>query len=207
MKKIIVLALVAVASITASAQMVRSTTEEKWFTPTEQPKPVVKSWNHSGCFVNTGIGGSFNSHDFDHLSGFGWELGWGYRWHIGYGVSWEVFKLGINVVNFDFSDALTASITTGIRYDSPRIAALGNRSIYGNFNIGYGILSDEDSDGGCAYEVGVGFKLTRKLSLGLVYQSYNCDYRIEKYGYGWSWHRDVTLNHGMFGVKVEWQFR
>lgn len=196
MKRIILATLAVFATLCGSAQIIRSTTSEQTLVRQEVKE---KSWNHSGLLVETGIG--LLSGDAD--SDFAWEFGWGYRWHISSGFSWEVFKLGFNVAPASFKETWDLGVTTGLRYDSPRIASLGDRSVFGNFSFGYGgtVLQDS-SEGGFKYEVGVGVKMTRNLSLSLFYQGNNDSYDYSDYGdYSWdaSW--------GMFGLKIEWQFR
>ena len=91
MKKIILVAICAIMSLGASAQIIRSTTSERTIIKKETPKKV-ESWNHSGFFFDTGIGVVAGDLDPD----FGWEFGMGYRWHIASGISWEIARLGYN---------------------------------------------------------------------------------------------------------------
>lgn len=197
MKKIIIATFMAFISLGMSAQIIRSTTNER----TVKIETPTNDWNHSGFFVNAGPG--FLTGDAD--SEFAVEAGWGYRWHISNGISWEVLRLGMDAAVSDFTETMNLRLTTGVRYDSPRIQALGNRSLYGGVFLGYGnrVASDYSGDGGFAYEIGAGVKLTRRLSLGLFYQGNSdkdCEFDYGGGGYG-------DLKWGMFGVKIEYQFR
>lgn len=200
MKRIILATLAVFATLCGSAQIIRSTTSEQTLVRQEVKE---KSWNHSGLLVETGIG--LLSGDAD--SDFAWEFGWGYCWHISSGFSWEVFKATFNVAPASFKETWDLGVTTGLRYDSPRIASLGDRSVFGNFSFGYGgtflnELDDADVCAGLKYEVGVGVKMTRNLSLSLFYQGDNVSYEFYN-------HNDYTVDAswGMFGLKIEWQFR
>lgn len=203
MKKFLIACMIACTALSGSAQIIRSTTSERTI-KVKPEAPKVLSWNHSGCFVNTGIGLLAG----DAPSDFAWELGWGYRWHIGSGVSWEVFRFGFNTGVSHFKDLFDLRITTGLRYDSPRIAGLGERSIYANFCFGYGgRVSPPDeicSYGGFVYEIGLGVKLTRKCSLGLIWQGNNDNFDVDLPMGGYV---SGDASWGMFGVKIEWQFR
>lgn len=204
MKKILLACLIAGTSLCGSAQIIRSTSSERTL-KVKTEEPVVKSWNHSGLFLNTGIGVLTGDADTD----FAWEFGWGYRWHITSGISWEVFRLGFDTGVSHFKDMFNLRFTTGVRYDTPRFDFLKGKSLYANFNLGYGIrpMADE-SEGGFVYEIGAGIKLNRKCSVGLFYQgnkdSYEYSYYIPRYGWEYE---DVDLNWGMFGIKIEYQFR
>lgn len=197
MKKLLIAATLVLTSLSGYAQIIRSTTSEVSLAP----KPVAeKTWNHSGFLVETGIGLLTGDADTD----FAWEVGWGYRWHIIEGFSWEIFKIGFNAGVSHFSDTFCLRFTTGLRYDTPRFDFLKDRSMYVNFNAGYGVrTSDYAGDGGFAWELGAGVKLTRKCSVGLFYQADSDKYTYSDYGYDDS----VTANWGMVGVRIEYQFR
>ena len=201
MKKIFLAALAGVTAMAASGQIIRSDASERTFAPVKPAAPVVKSWNHSGLFVNTGIGLLTGDADAD----FAWEAGWGYRWHIAAGVSWEVFRIGMNVGVSNFSETFDLRFTSGLRYDTPRFGFIGDRSFYATFCLGYGGLigADAGGDGGFVYEVGAGIKLTRKCSVGLFYQGD----REDSYYYDYRSGSDCDLKWGMLGVKIEYQFR
>lgn len=200
MKKLLMACLVACTAFGTSAQIIRSTTSEQTLV-TKQTVPTEKSWNHSGLFINTGVGVLTGDADTD----FAWELGWGYRWHVASGISWEVFRLGFNAGVSDFKETLNLRITTGLRYDTPRFDFLGNRSLFANFCLGYGgrPAAEYTGSGGFAWELGVGFKFNRKCSVSLIYQA-NSDNDIDiddYYGY------EYDLSWGMVGFKFEYQFR
>lgn len=194
MKKLLIAAICGVLSLGASAQIIRSTSSERIVTvKKETQKPVSESWNHSGWFFNTGIGVLAGDLDTD----FAWEVGTGYRLHIASGISWEVFRFGFNTGVSNFADILDMRFTTGIRYDTPRIKVLGNRPIYANFVCGYGFVPELE-EGGFVYEIGLGAKLSKHCSLGLIWQGNNATWEDDWYEYSADW--------GMFGAKIEYQF-
>lgn len=196
MKKFFLGCLIICTSFVSNAQKLETITSERTFT---MEAPKAPSWNHSGFFLNTGIG-VLAGDDVD--TDFGWEFGWGYRWHIASGVSWEVARLGFNVGVSNFKEMFDLRLTTGIRYDTPRFEALKGKSAYANFCFGYGFLMDSGEHGGFAYEIGAGIKLSRKCSVGLFWQG-----DAERFD-GYDWYDDTwTANWGVFGVKIEWQFR
>ncbi len=187
MKKLLIAAICGVLSLGASAQIIRSTSSERIVTVKESPKPVNESWNHSGFFFNTGIG---IMNDYWDETVAGWEFGLGYRWHISSGFSWEVIKLGFST-GLDYFEGISARFTTGFRYDTPRIEALGKRPIYASVGLGANVLADEGI-GGLAYEIGAGMKITRGFSVGLFWQGATLT--------------DYYNTSGMFGIKAEYLF-
>lgn len=202
MKKLFFLLIVSIIAFNAPAQIIRSTTSEVKKVHIEKPKPE-KSWNHSGLFIDAGIG--VLTGDF---SDFGIRVDWGYRWHIAGGFSWEVFRLEYCAGVSDFKTTSEINATTGFRYDSMRIPALANKSLYASINLGYGgLLSGEEdyydiTSGGFTYDIGIGIKLNRKTSVGLFYQG------LKNKAETWSspyWEFDI--NWGMVGAKIEYQFR
>lgn len=202
MKKFMMACLIACTALGASAQIIRSTTSEH--TLVAKPQPTEKSWNHSGLFVNTGIGVLTGDADTD----FAWEVGWGYRWHIGAGISWEVFRLGFNTGVSHFKETINMRFTTGIRYDTPRFDFLRNRSLFANFCLGYGGRpgAENAGRGGFAWELGAGLKFTRNCSVSLFYQG-NSDKDIEIYIGNYYGYENFDFNWGMVGLKFEYQFR
>ncbi len=156
------------------------------------PKPKTESWNHSGWFFETGVGVMTGDVDTD----FGWELGTGYRWHIAGGFSWEVFRIGFNTGVSYFTELIDLRFTTGFRYDTPRLDFLKGRALYANFVLGYGYVPYYEL-GGFVYEIGVGAKLTRNISLGLNWQGNAME---------WDFDWDESSKWGIFGVKLEYLF-
>lgn len=199
MKKIFIVCLLACIGLSGSAQIIKSTTSERTMT-----KKTVNndSWHHSGLFVNTGIG--VLSGDVE--SDLGWEFGWGYRWHIASGFSWEVFRIGFNTGVSHFKDTFDLRFTTGFRYDTERFNFLGDRSMFANVCFGYGTLplceyDGCDIEGGFQYEIGLGIKLNRRTSLSLFWQGDS-----NKLSY-WKWEGSDSYSWGLFGAKIEYQFR
>lgn len=193
MKKLLIAAICGVLSLSASAQTIKSVSTERTIT-VKQEAPKVESWNHSGWFINTGIGVLAGDVDTD----FAWEFGTGYRWHIASGISWEIFRLGFNTGVSNFTEIFDLRFTSGLRYDTPRFDFLKGKSLYANFVCGYGYVPEFEA-GGFVYEIGVGAKLSRHCSLGLVWQgnAMNWEYYDGWYDY------DVTSKWGMFGIKIE----
>lgn len=196
MKKFLIAAICGVLSLGASAQIIRSTSSERTVT-VKQEAPKVESWNHSGWFFDTGIGVLVGDVDTD----FAWEFGMGYRWHISSGFSWEILRMGFNTGVSNFTDIFDLRFTTGLRYDTPRFDFLKGRSLYADFVCGYGLVP-EFEEGGFVYEIGLGAKLTRNFSLGLVWQGNTMSWEY----YDWGYYYDVSSKWGMFGVKVEYLF-
>lgn len=197
MKKIILVAICAIMSLGASAQIIKSETSERTIVKVETPKKV-ESWNHSGFFFNTGIGVITGDCDTD----FGWEFGMGYRWHIASGISWEILRLGFNTGVSNFEELINIRLTTGIRYDSPRLDFMKGKSLYATFVCGGGVNPEYESTG-FVYEVGAGVKLTRNCSVGLFWHGNPTleEWEYDDYGYDYG-----DANYGMFGAKIEWLF-
>lgn len=189
MKKFFLIAIMGLLTMSASAQIIRSTTSEVSLAAKEKPS----DWNHSGMIYDVALG--FMSGDVED-AGLGLGLGLGYRWHIANGVSWEVLRLDANTGTSHFTELLYVRATTGIRYDSNRIQALGGRSLFANFNAGYGLMTDYTDFKGFAYEIGAGIKLTRNTSISIIYQSNGVKYS--------DW--DYSANWGLVGLKAEYQF-
>lgn len=207
MKKIILAVICVIVSLSAVADdrngIQRSYSEESFFIPTPKPE---RSWHHSGLFFNAGVGVLAGGEYCD--PGLGYEIGWGYRWHIGAGVSWEVFRLGANMDLLNFVNTCNFRLTTGVRYDTPRFDFMKKMSMYANFVCGAGYVPEQEQ-GGFVYEIGAGVKLMRRFSVGLVWQNNpKIKYYYTDYDFDNEWRElDVPLNWGMFGVKIEYQFR
>lgn len=193
MRKLLSLMLIAAVSIISStAQIVTSTSITHTFQRVEEP-PKPKAWNHSGIFIG-GNWASIPSYELNGLelpgvSTYGFELG--YRLLLGNtkigGFSWNIFKLQFSS-NYDdtpsnYDNTRLFSLTTGLRYDSPRI--LGGISLYGSFDFGLGLFHRpeiEDERGSLLRmvipdrfpkltEIAVGVKLSRHFSIGVSMQS------------------------------------
>lgn len=134
--------------------------------------------NHSGVFVNPAIGLQCGDVEDD----FGIAVNLGYRWHIGSGFNWDVISFGVNTGVSNFTEMLDMRFLSGFRYNTPEI--LAGKSLYLNCAFGYHFLTDNTDISGFAWEVGGGVNITRKISLGIVYEAskYSDDYWSAKWG-------------------------
>ncbi|MDE7472492.1 MAG: hypothetical protein K2M68_02790 [Muribaculaceae bacterium] len=147
--------------------------------------------NHSGFFLNPAIGLVTGDCEDD----FGVSLQLGYRWHIASGFNWDIVKVGANTGVSNFTEMLDLRFLSGFRYNSHEI--LAGHSMYADVAFGYNFLTDV-SEGGFAYEVGVGVNLTRTLSLGLVWEGSNVSYDDWFYGR----YTEVSAKWGTLGVRL-----
>lgn len=154
-------------------------------------------FNHSGIFLNPGIGVVTGDCD----TGFGFSFNMGYRWHIASGFSWDIVKVGINTDVINFTDMLDARFMSGFRYNTPVL--FSDKGLYVDFAVGYQFMTRDTALGGVAYEVGAGFNLTRTVSLGLVWEGSSVSDEFYTPYYGWS---DVKYSWGMFGVRLGLNF-
>ncbi|MDE6160299.1 MAG: porin family protein, partial [Muribaculaceae bacterium] len=144
--------------------------------------------NHSGFFLNPTIGVEAGDVSTD----FGIDVTLGYRWHIANGFNWDILKIGANTGVSNFAELMTLRFLTGIRYNSAPV--IGDKSLYADFGMGYGLMTDDTDFGGFVYEIGVGVNLTRKISLGLVWEG-NCMKYSDDY-----W--EYSAHYGLFGLRL-----
>lgn len=149
-------------------------------------------FNHSGFVINTGVGVMAG----DCETGLGYSVDLGYRWHIYNGFCWDIIKVGAQTDLLHFTDMLDVRFLSGFRYNSAPL--FSDKGLYANFALGYQFMTEDTDLGGLAYEVGVGFNLTRTTSIGLVWEGSNA--KVDGY---WA---DYTFNWGMFGIRLGLNF-
>ncbi len=174
MRKLLIIMAVMASAIPASAQRA-SDSDMRWANSSDI--------NHSG-FV-TDITAGVLTGDLDTDFALGVKLG--YRWNIYDGLSWDVVSIGASTGVSNFVEAMNLRFLTGFRYNTP--VDLIGKSLYANFGLGYCLSTDDTEWGGFAYEVGAGVNLTRKVSLGIVWE-----------GSTWSAEDDYWKYTGKFGV-------
>ena len=161
--------------------------------------PEVKNfdWNHSGLFVEIGLGAACGDINTD----LGLSIGLGYRYNLGHGFLWDIAKVAYYVptVTSDmFGDGSSMRFLSGIRYQSQPVIC--NRPLYGTFSAGYQMnVSDFDYWHGLAYELGVGILFSRSCSLGLVWEGDVAHFNFGPFG-------SQNMNFGIFGLKLGLQF-
>jgi hypothetical protein len=178
MRKIFLLFAIVCGIVSASAQRASymSTVDENQY-----------EWNRSSLFAETSLGAYVG----DCRTGLGWGVEAGYRWHVKNGICWDILKAGINTNLIHFSDMISVTILTGIRYNTPVL--FKGKSFYANVDFGYHIFTHDNDDSGFAYEFGLGTNINKYLSLGLCWEGLNaCDY--------------YSINWGNIGIKLGVQF-
>lgn len=130
---------------------------------------VDDNWNHSGLFVEGGLG-IFTGSNYHIENVLGVEINAGYRLHLTKGLCWDVAKVGSNLYcHSDIGRYSTGRIMTGLLYNTPRI--LAGKSLYVDALMGYQFCLGETYFDGFAYEFGLGVKLTRNISVGVTYEA------------------------------------
>lgn len=156
--------------------------------------------NHSGIFLNPTVGLLTGDLDED----LGVDLTLGYRFHIVNGFSWDIAKIGFSTGVSDAQGRLTMRFLSGLRYNSP--AMFGGKSLYADCAFGYSFLTDETDFGGFAYEVGAGINLSRKVSLGIVWEGNNPRYSwVENYVDNY-YEYTIKANYGTIGFRLGLNF-
>lgn len=152
--------------------------------------------NHSGIFLNPTIGLLTGDLDKD----LGIDLTVGYRFHIVNGFNWDIAKIGISTGVSDAQGNLTLRFLSGLRYNSP--AMFGGKSLYADCAFGYSFMTEEPDLGGFAYEVGAGINLSRKVSLGIVWEGNNPRYSWADNYYEYT----LKANYGTVGFRLGLNF-
>lgn len=155
MRKLMILMVVVVSAITASAQRA-SDADLSWYGDDDI--------NHSGIFADLSAGCLTTNTDFAA------SLKLGYRWNFNESFSWDVISIGAGTGVSAFTDYLALRFLTGIRYNTPE--ELIGKSLYFNVGLGYSrMVDDTEMEGGAfAYEIGGGVALSRLISLGIVWE-------------------------------------
>lgn len=152
MKKLFFVAVMALVTLSASAQLITSNrtirNSRPHFTWIELGAGTYTNDGAEGADLNLGI--RFNKMFSDY-------------------VGWDIIKIGARSNTEELGDCLCAEALTGIRGESPVL--FSNAKAYGNFGIGY-LYGFDAEKGGLAWEIGAGLKLTPRFLFGIVYNSY-----------------------------------
>lgn len=158
MKKIILVAIMAIMTTSAFAQIVSSQSSRI----TREKKEARTT---SSIFVDLGVG-VFTGDTYD--TGAGVDLG--FRWNRMFtpNIGWDILKISAQTDTKHFTESLNVQAKSGIRGVSPVL--FGNSSIYANAAAGYAYFTDP-SDGGFVWEVGAGLNVTPRFAVGVAYNS------------------------------------
>lgn len=183
MKKIFVLAFMAMFSLAIQAQIVSSRSSRITTTYTERTPAI---WLDFGPGFFTG-----DAED----TGLGIDLG--FRWNHMFteNIGWDILKVSAQTDTKNFGDALNIQAKTGIRGVTPIL--FGNSSLYANLAGGYGYYTDIEK-GGFVWEVGAGINLTRKFAIGINYNSTQYEYS--------SRYSDSTVKVGLLSLRLSYGF-
>ena len=156
MKKYLLMALIAMFTVTAQAQIVHS--QSSRITRT-------KGAHTPSIFADLGIGAFTGD-----AESAGIDLGLRWSKMFNPNVGWDILKVSAQTSFKDFDKALDLQAKTGIRGVTPVV--FGNSTLYGNFAAGVGYFVDPD-ELGFAWEVGAGVNLSQRCALGVVYNNNN----------------------------------
>lgn len=151
MKKILFVALMAVFTISANAQLVTS-------------NRTIRSNAHN-IWVDFGLG----AYTGDYKDG-GLGLDLGLRWNKMFHeyVGWDIVKVAAQADTKHFKESISLKAMTGIRFESPVL--FSDAKAYANFAGGYGYVFDP-KDGAFTWEIGAGLKVTPRFNVGVAYDS------------------------------------
>jgi len=152
MKKFIMVALMAVIAVSASAQLITS-------------NRTVRGARAHNTWIDFGVGTYTNE------GAKGTDLNLAIRFNKMFTeyVGWDIIKIGARSNTDDLGKCICAEALTGIRGESPVL--FSNAKAYGNFGIGY-LYGFDAEKGGFAWEIGAGLKLTPRFNIGIAYDSY-----------------------------------
>ena len=154
MKKLFLMAIVAMMTVSASAQLLTSS------------RTARTGGNHN-VWLDFGVG----SYTGDYEDG-GLALDLGVRWNKMFNeyVGWDFIKIAAQADTKNIEESICAKALTGIRGESPIL--FGNAKAYANFAAGY-IYNIDQSEGCFTWEIGAGLKLTPRFNIGIAYDSYS----------------------------------
>lgn len=152
MKKVFMVAIMAVISLSASAQLITSN------------RAVRNSRSHN-FWLDLGVGGYTNSGAKGADLNLGFHVNKMYTDYVG----WDIIKVGARANTDDIGKSISAEVLTGVRGESPVL--FGNAKAYAHFNLGY-LYSFDPSEGAFTWQVGAGLKLTPRFNVGVIYNSY-----------------------------------
>lgn len=152
MKKIMLVAMMAVMTLTASAQLITS-------------NRTVRGERAHNLWLD--FGGGFGTED----GAKGADLNLGLRFNKMFheNVGWDILRVSARTNTEDIDGAICAEALTGVRGESPVL--FGNSKAYVNVAVGF-IYNFDVSKEGFAYEIGAGLKLTRRFNIGIAYNGY-----------------------------------
>lgn len=152
MKKLVLMAIVAMFTVSASAQLLTSSR-------------TARSGSAHNVWVDLGVG-VFDGEG----SGLGLDLG--VRWNKMFNeyVGWDIVKVAAQADTKYFKETIAVKALTGIRGESPVL--FGNAKAYANFAGGY-VYAIDPENGAFTWEVGAGLKLTPRFSAGIAYDAYS----------------------------------
>lgn len=157
MKKLFLVAIVAMFAMSASAQLLTSS------------RTARTSGSHN-VWVDLGVGaytGDVND------TGLGLDLG--VRWNKMFTeyIGWDIVKVAAQADTNHFKETLSVKALTGIRGESPVL--FGNARAYANLAGGVISGTDSNADIDFVWEIGAGLKLTPRFNVGVAYNAYNWD--------------------------------
>lgn len=195
MKKTFLVALLAIFTMSASAQLMTSRMSKM----TGERKTHV--WMDFGVGLPTGDASKAKL-------GAAVDLGFRITHMYTENYGWDIVRIkGKTYCGADdIGDVISVGIQTGFRYVSPVL--FSNKTLYGNVMLGASAIglsrsshhSDDDdagfsgTDAGFDWEIGAGINLTKHFSAGLFYESQSAT----NHGYSYNW--------GMFGLRGSLRF-
>lgn len=100
------------------------------------------------------------------------DLGVKWQTNLHENIAWDVITLkALADVENDLGESCTGQLMTGLRLLSPEFSGM---TIYANARAGYAHNFDS-SNGGFAFEAGVGVNVTRHIYLGYAYNQFKLD--------------------------------
>ncbi|MBP3766792.1 MAG: hypothetical protein J6I31_00735 [Prevotella sp.] len=154
MKKLFLVAILAVLTSSVYAQLLTSTR-------------VSRSERAHNVWVDLGAG----AYTGDYENG-GLGLNLGLRWNKMFNqyVGWDIIKVAAQADTKDFGSSISAEALTGIRGASPVL--FGNSTAYANFAGGY-LYNFDSKEGAFVWEIGAGLNVTPRFSVGVAYDSWS----------------------------------
>lgn len=153
MKKLFLVAIMAVFTSSAFAQLVSS-------------HRYVASKSHN-VWLDLGVG-AFTGDYKD--GGLGTSLGLRVNKMFTENIGWDIFKIAAQADTKHFKESIAAKALTGIRVESPEL--FSNGKVYANFDGGY-VYAFDAGDGAFTWEVGAGVKFKNRYIVGVAYESYS----------------------------------
>jgi len=190
MKKLFVLALLAMFTLGTQAQIVTSRS-----TRIEQvPKEKSPKTNFFCVDLGTGIfTGDWEDGDVGIDLGFRWT-----KMFIEY-VGWDIIKANA-MTDAGNWDTLNVQFKTGVRGQSPVL--FGNARAYANFCAGYALMTYE-ADSGFTWEVGAGLNLNQHFSVGIAYNGLTYSH---EYNHHSPYKDKVDTSLGYLSLRLSYAF-